>query len=87
MAEHPIAVLHRAGVSVTLSTDDRTVSATTLTDEMIAISAALELGADELAAIALNAFDRAFAPSSVIGPLRREAAAAWSAWASESLIR
>jgi adenosine deaminase len=87
LAAHPLAVLHRAGVSVTLSTDDRTVSGTTLTDEIIAVSAALELSADELAAIALNAFDRAFAPSAVIEPLRGDAASAWSAWASGLLIR
>ncbi|MEO8510091.1 MAG: adenosine deaminase [Chloroflexota bacterium] len=87
LAAHPLAVLHRAGVSVTLSTDDRTVSGTTLTDEIIAVSAALELGADELAAIALNAFDRAFAPSAVIEPLRRDAVAAWNAWASGTIIR
>ena len=34
LAAHPLGALHRAGVSVTLSTDDRTVSATTLTEEM-----------------------------------------------------
>lgn len=86
LAAHPLALLHRAGVSVTLSTDDRTVSATTLTDEIIAVCAALELRPDELAAIQLNAFDRAFASSAVMGPLRRDAAAAWSAWASGPLI-
>ena len=30
LSEHPVAALHRAGISVTLSTDDRTVSNTTL---------------------------------------------------------
>ena len=34
LASHPIAALHRAGVSVTLSTDDRTVTGTSLTEEM-----------------------------------------------------
>lgn len=87
LAAHPLALLHRAGLSVTLSTDDRTVTATTLTDEIIAVSTALELRADELAAIALNAFDRAFAPTEIIAPLRRDAAAAWGAWASGPLIR
>ena len=34
LASHPIAALHRAGVSVTISTDDRTVTGTSLSDEM-----------------------------------------------------
>lgn len=82
LAEHPLAALHRAGVSVTLSTDDRTVSDTTLTDEIIAVTAALSLEPEELAAIALNGFDRAFAASEVIAPLRQRAAEAWQAWAA-----
>ena len=34
LAEHPVAALHRAGVSVTISTDDRTVTGITLTQEL-----------------------------------------------------
>ncbi len=34
LADHPIARLHRAGVSVTISTDDRTVTGITLTQEL-----------------------------------------------------
>ena len=34
LSDHPVAALHRAGVSVTLSTDDRTVTGTTLSDEL-----------------------------------------------------
>src|SRR6185369_6974158 len=60
LAVHPLASLHRAGVSVTLSTDDRTVSNTSLTEEMARTAAALGLSAAELAAIAVNAFRRAF---------------------------
>lgn len=80
LAEHPLAALHRAGVSVTISTDDRTVSGTTLTRELVATAEALRLGADEVAAIALNAFDRAFGPDELVGPLRDEAADAWGRW-------
>jgi adenosine deaminase len=82
LASHPLARLHRRGVSVTLSTDDRVVSDLTLTDEMARTAAALELGADELAAIALNGFDRAFAPVAAMAPLRAEARRAWAAWAA-----
>lgn len=81
LASHPIAELHRAGVSVTLSTDDRTVSATTLTDEMARTAAAVRLTPAELAAIAVNGFRRAFGPRVVLDPMTRAAEAAWSGWA------
>lgn len=84
LAAHPLAALHRAGVSVTLSTDDRTVSATTLTDEMARTAAALDLTRTELAAIAVNGFRRAFGPGIVLEPMIRTAEAAWSAWAMEA---
>lgn len=80
LSHHPLATLHRAGVSVTISTDDRTVTGTSLTDEMARCATELELTRDELAAIALNGFDRAFAPPAVMAPLRADAARAWDAW-------
>jgi adenosine deaminase len=80
VAEHPLAQLHRAGVSVTISTDDRTVTGVTLSEEMARTATDLQLGADELAAIALNAFGRAFAPPGAVAPLRAEAMRAWHAW-------
>ncbi len=82
VAAHPLAALHRAGVSVTLSTDDRTVTGTTLTDEMVAAGTVMGLSRRELAMIALNGFDRAFADPRSLGPLRAEAARAWGAWAA-----
>jgi len=81
---HPLARLHRAGVSVTISTDDRTLTGTTLSDEMARISAALRLDPPELAAIALNGFRRAFAPHTLIAPVLATAEAAWSTWATAS---
>jgi adenosine deaminase len=84
LAVHPLASLHRAGVSVTLSTDDRTVSNTTLTDEMARSAAALRLTPDELAAIAVNAFRRAFGPRTVLDPMMRAAELAWSSWVAEA---
>ena len=80
LSDHPLAALHRAGVSVTISTDDRTVTGTTLTEEMARCARELGLGRDELAAIAVNAFDRGFAPPAMLAPLRAEAVAAWDAW-------
>jgi len=84
LASHPLAALHRAGVSVTISTDDRTVSATTLTEELARIATAQKLTRGELASIAINAFRRGFGPSAVLGPMGDAAEVAWSAWASES---
>ncbi len=86
LASHPVAALHRAGVSVTLSTDDRTVTGTTLSDELARTAAAVGLSADELAAIALNAFRRAFAPPIAMQPFIASATAAWDAWRSSSTI-
>lgn len=80
LGEHPVARLHRAGVSVTISTDDRTVSATTLSDELARTTEALSMTDGELAAIALNGFHRAFAPADVMRPLTADASRAWEAW-------
>lgn len=86
LASHPIAELHRAGVSVTLSTDDRTVTGTTLTEELVRTARAVGLNADELTAIALNGFRRAFAPPVVMQPIFASATRAWDAWWSEQTI-
>lgn len=84
LAAHPIGALHRAGVSVTLSTDDRTVSATTLTDEMADVARAQGLTRAELAAIAVNGFRRGFAPRALLDPLTAAAADAWRRWVDEA---
>ena len=84
LASHPLGALHRAGVSVTLSTDDRTVSNTSLTDEMARAAVAMRLTGAELAAIAVNAFRRAFGPRLVLDPMMRAAELAWSAWAADT---
>jgi adenosine deaminase len=77
---HPIGALHRAGVSVTISTDDLTVTGTTLSDEMARVAAAQPLTRGELAEIALNAYARAFWPALALEPLRRAAREAWGTW-------
>jgi adenosine deaminase len=80
LAEHPVAALHRAGVSVTISTDDLTVAGTTLSAELARTAEALDLSRDELAAIALNAFDRGFLAGPASAGLAAEARVAWEAW-------
>jgi adenosine deaminase len=86
VAAHPLAAMHRAGVSVTLSTDDRTVTGTTLTDELARCVEALSLSDEELRAIALNGFARAFAGPGVMAPIAAEAERAWTAWCEERRI-
>lgn len=86
VSSHPIAALHRAGVSVTLSTDERTVTGTTLTDEYARTADEVGLSPDELAAIALNGFQRAFAPRVTTQPLLAAATRAWDAWRSAVVI-
>jgi adenosine deaminase len=63
--EHPIARLHRAGVSVTLSTDDLTVSDVSLSDEYERAIRRIGLRLDELWAIDRRALDVAFAESAL----------------------
>jgi adenosine deaminase len=85
LAEHPLAALHRAGVSVTVSTDDRTVTGITLSEELARSADALDLSTEELSAIALNGFERAFAPPSEVAQLHAEARDAWHAWSRATI--
>ena len=80
LAAHPVARLHRAGVSVTLSTDDRTVSDTTLSAELARTALATGLNPGELAEIAINGFRRGFSPPLELAARRAESARAWHAW-------
>jgi adenosine deaminase len=82
LAGHPLTKLHRAGVSVTISTDDRTVSGTTLTDEMARAAAAQGTTRGELAAIAINGFRRGFGPQELLRAMTASAELAWGAWAA-----
>ena len=79
LADHPLARLHRAGVSVSLSTDDRTVSHTDLSTEMARVAEAQGLTAEELRAIALNGFRRGFGPPDFLERAAGEADRAWGA--------
>ena len=79
LADHPLARLYRAGVSVSLSTDDRTVSSTDLSSEMARVAEAQALTAGELRAIALNGFRRGFGPPDFLERAAGEADRAWSA--------
>ena len=78
IAAHPLARLHRAGVPVTLSTDDTTVSDLTLSEEYVRAVEAIGLTLPELWAIDRHALDVAFADDTDLVPLRD----AFDAWAA-----
>lgn len=61
-AMHPFREYFDRGLNVTLNTDNRLMSATTLTDEYIYAAEHLGFTMDELAGIALNGFESAFLP-------------------------
>jgi adenosine deaminase len=86
LASHPLARLHRAGVSVTCSTDDRVVSDTTLTAELARTADALALTRVELAAVAVNAFRRGFMPNAQRAVVTAAANDAWAGWAATSTL-
>jgi adenosine deaminase len=60
IAEHPIQRLFRAGVSVGINTDSRTVLSTTLTDEYAKLSEAFDWTAQTFTECNLRALDAAF---------------------------
>ena len=78
IAEHPLARLHRAGVPVTLNTDDTTVSDITLTEEYVQAVETIGLTLPEVWAIDRHALDVAFADDATLAPLR----AAFDSWAA-----
>lgn len=84
LAAHPLGRLLRAGVSLSLSTDDRTVSSTDLSTEMARVAEAQGLTFEELRAIALNGFRRGFGPRSFLEVAAGKADRAWSDWAGIS---
>ena len=61
-AAHPLREYFDQGLNVTLNTDNRLMSATTLTDEYVHAAEQLGFTVEELAGIALNGFESAFLP-------------------------
>jgi len=79
---HPLARLLRAGVRVTLNTDDLTVSDLTLSDEYVRAVELIGLTVPELWALDLAALDAAFCDAATVERLRAEFEA-WGALAPE----
>jgi adenosine deaminase len=63
IAAHPIATLWRAGLFLTVNTDDPPMFNTTLTDEYRALAAVHGFTADDLKDLSLNAVRAAFLPA------------------------
>ena len=61
-ATHPFREYFDQGLNVTLNTDNRLMSGTTLTDEYVYAAEHLGLTVEDLAGIALNGFESAFLP-------------------------
>jgi len=78
VVDHPLARLHRAGVPVSLSTDDSTVSDVLLSEEYVRAVEENGLTLPELWAIDRHALDAAFAEPEVIN-LLRESFERWAA--------
>ncbi len=78
VAAHPLARLHRAGVPVTLNTDDTTVSDITLSEEYVRAIEEIGLTLSEVWALDRYALDVAFADEATLAPLRDE----FDAWAA-----
>jgi len=76
--DHPLARLHRAGVRVTLNTDDLTVSDITLSDEYERAVERIGVTPPELWAMNLTAIDAAYADAATKAGLR----AAFERWAA-----
>ena len=59
---HPLRAYFDAGLRVTVNTDSRLISNTTVTDELLRASAALGFGWSEVKKLVLNGFKSAFLP-------------------------
>jgi adenosine deaminase len=70
IAAHPVARLHRAGVPVTLNTDDTTVSDVSLSEEYVRAVDAIGLTLPEVWALDRHALEVAFADEATLAPLR-----------------
>jgi adenosine deaminase len=62
LAKHPFGIYHRYNFRVTLNTDDRLMSDTTMTKELKLAHDVFKLGVDELEKVTINSMKSAFIP-------------------------
>jgi adenosine deaminase len=60
--QHPIGAFLRAGFNVGINTDNRLMSNVMPSSELLAVTAAFDLNADEVRRLTTNAIESAFAP-------------------------
>ena len=60
--QHPFGIYRRYGFRVTLNTDDRLMSDTTMTKELLLAHGAFKLSVDDMEKLAINAMKSAFLP-------------------------
>jgi adenosine deaminase len=78
LKEHPLPEFLRRGVRVSINTDNRLVSATTITRELVTVVDTFNFGADEVHRLLQNGFKSAFLPHAQKGKLLRAFAEEWS---------
>lgn len=76
LEDHPVRRFYREGIKVTISTDSRTVSRTTLADEYMKASRTIGCSTEEIWAMNLQALDGGFGDAPSRKRLRQEFAAA-----------
>lgn len=72
LQDHPLLQYYRQGIKVTISTDSRTVSRTTLTNEYLKVATLLGCSRADIWAMNLQAVDGAFADAPLKARLRQE---------------
>ena len=78
-AAHPAGMLHRAGFTVTLNTDNRLMSNTTMTKEFSLATGLLGFSEDDLRAVTLNAVESAFCDEETRTAVRHRVLAGYGA--------
>jgi adenosine deaminase len=83
LEEHPIARMLQAGLSVSCSTDNRLMSAVTLSSELEHLHDQLRMPAADLGRMMMNGVEASFLPAAEREAARREIARAWGSLGSD----
>ena len=76
-ASHPLGMLHRAGFVVTVNTDNRLMSATSMGAELSLAADLLGLDGNDIRQVTMNAVEAAFCDEETRAALRRRLAGGW----------
>lgn len=82
--EHPIKYFLEHGVRVSINTDNRLCSDTSITEEIMAMTEHLDLSMDQIHRLLLNGFKSAFLPYAVKGRLLNDFQSEWNELISQS---